>query len=117
MSSLWRRAFDAVERPVAAASESWVQTDTFMDLAAVAFKLQRRFTGDVQRTADQWLHTFGLVSYRDAVRLMNQIASLERQVRQLEREAARRDADRSDGGEGDGGRRAQRPRAGKASAA
>ncbi len=95
MSSLWRRPFDAIERPIAAASESWVQTDTFMDLAAMAFKLQRRLTGDVQQATDQWLHAFGLVSYRDVVRLMNQIASLERQVRELEREA-RRDEGRRD---------------------
>ncbi len=36
MTSLWRRAFDTFERPLAAASESWVQSKTFMDLAAVA---------------------------------------------------------------------------------
>jgi hypothetical protein len=94
MSSIWRRPFDVIERPIAAASEAWVQTDTFMDLAAVAFKLRRRLTRDTHRAAEQWLHAFGLVSYRDVVRLMNQIASLERQVRELERDAKRREHDR-----------------------
>ena len=39
---LWRVGFDLVERPLAAFSESWVQTDQFMDAAALGFKLQRR---------------------------------------------------------------------------
>jgi hypothetical protein len=96
MSSIWRRSFDAIERPIAAASEAWVQTDTFMDLAAVAFKLQRRVGRDVQRASEQGLHALGLVSYGDVVRLMNQIASLERQVRELERESGwRRDGGRA----------------------
>ncbi len=86
MSSLWRRPFDAIERPISTASESWVQSDTFMDLAAVAFKFQRRLTGDVQRVAERGLHAFGMVSRGDVISLMNQIASLERQVRELQRD-------------------------------
>jgi hypothetical protein len=30
MTALWRKAFDTMERPITAASESWVQSDTFM---------------------------------------------------------------------------------------
>jgi hypothetical protein len=47
---LWRLAFDAVERPLAAASESWVQSDTFMDVLAVSFKAQRKLIGESRRT-------------------------------------------------------------------
>jgi len=91
MSSLWRQAFDAVERPTAAASESWVQSGTFMDLAAVAVRVQRRLTADGQRMTEQWLHAWGMPARGDLLRLMNQVASLERHVRELERELQLRD--------------------------
>jgi hypothetical protein len=83
---LWRRAFDAVERPVAAGLEAWVQGETFMDLAVVAVRVQRRAVCEVRRASEPWLHAVGLTSYGDVVRLMNQVASLERQVRQLGRQ-------------------------------
>ena len=86
MTSLWRRAFDTLERPLAAASESWVQSKTFMDLAAVTVRMQRRIAADGQRMTEQWLHAWGMPARRDLFRLTNQVASLERQVRDLERE-------------------------------
>lgn len=89
MTPLWRRAFDAFERPLAAASESWVQSKTFMDLAAVTVRMQRRLAADGQRMTEQWLHAWGMPARGDLSRLMNQVASLERQVRDLEREVAR----------------------------
>ncbi|HEY2693767.1 MAG TPA: hypothetical protein VGJ50_35395 [Streptosporangiaceae bacterium] len=91
MASLWRQAFDSIERPVAAASESWVQSRTFMDLAAVAVRVQRRLTADGQRMTEQWLHAWGMPARGDLFRLMNQVASLERHVRELERELQLRD--------------------------
>jgi hypothetical protein len=91
MASLWRRPFDLVERPLAAASESWVQSETFMDLAAVAFRVRRRVTRGLQERGEQGLHTLGLLSRADVLRVANQVASLERQVRDLRRELERRD--------------------------
>ena len=41
---LWRLAFDLVERPVGAASESLVQSEVFMDALAASWKVQRRMT-------------------------------------------------------------------------
>jgi polyhydroxyalkanoate synthesis regulator phasin len=90
MTSLWRRAFDAFERPLTAASESWVQSKTFMDLAAITIRMQRRLAADGQRMTEQWLHAWGLPARGDIFALMNQVASLERQVRDLERELGRR---------------------------
>jgi polyhydroxyalkanoate synthesis regulator phasin len=90
MTSLWRQAFDAFERPLAAASESWVQSKTFMDLAAITIRMQRRLAADGQRMTEQWLHAWGLPARGDIFALMNQVASLERQVRDLERELGRR---------------------------
>jgi hypothetical protein len=91
MTSLWRQAFDTIERPTAATAESWVQSKTFMDLAAVAVRTQRRLTADGQRMTEQWLHAWGMPARGDVVRLMNQVASLERHVRELERELQRDD--------------------------
>ncbi|MBV9049217.1 MAG: hypothetical protein JOY58_13160 [Solirubrobacterales bacterium] len=92
MAPLWRQAFDAVERPIAAAAESWVQTDTFMDLTAFAFKIQRRVLAEGHRASEQWLHTWGMSSQADLAKLMNQIGSLERELRDLRRELERREA-------------------------
>jgi hypothetical protein len=91
MTPLWRRPFDAVERPLAAASESWVQSDTFMDLAAVGYRVQRRLRREILRYGEDWLHAWGLLSRGDAARVMTQVANLERQVRDLRRELRRRE--------------------------
>ena len=84
---LWRLAFDAVERPLAAASESWVQSDTFMDVAAVGFKVQRRMLHEARGALEAWLSLWGLPTRGDVKELVNQVASLERQLRQLAAEA------------------------------
>ena len=42
---------------------------------------------------EQWLHAWGMPARGDLFRLMNQVASLERQVRDLERELQTRDGE------------------------
>ncbi|MBV8218081.1 MAG: hypothetical protein JO325_06435, partial [Solirubrobacterales bacterium] len=69
MTPLWRKAFDAVERPLTAGSEAWVQSDTFMDLTAIAVRVQRRVLGEVQQATERWLHLWGWVSRGDVLRL------------------------------------------------
>jgi hypothetical protein len=91
MAPLWREAFDLFERPIAASAESWVQSEAFMDLSATAIKMQRRLLGDVQSAMERWLALWGLVSRADAVKLMNQVGSLEREVRDLKRQLERHD--------------------------
>ena len=44
---LWRLGFDLIERPIGAASESFIQTDVFMDALAGSWKLQRRMTREM----------------------------------------------------------------------
>jgi hypothetical protein len=84
---LWRLAFDAVERPLAAASESWVQSDTFMDVLAVGFKVQKRMTGEARRAFETWLELWGLPTRSDVSALVNQVAALERQLRIMREQA------------------------------
>ena len=92
MTSLWRQGFDAIERPLAAAAESWIQSQTFMDLAAVTVRAQRRLTATGQRMTEEWLHARGMPARGDLITLMNQVASLERRVRDLDRELQLRNA-------------------------
>jgi hypothetical protein len=90
MAPLWRKAYDAIERPLAAGSEAWIQSETFMDLATHSIRLQRRMVRDVQQATERWLHLWGWVSRGDVIKLSNQVASLEQQVRELRREAEQR---------------------------
>ena len=98
---LWRSAFDLVERPVAAASEAWLQSDVFMDVAAVGFKVQRRMRAQSRQVMEAWLGLFELPARRDVSNLVNQVAALERQVRDLR---ALRDAERANGAASASGR-------------
>jgi polyhydroxyalkanoate synthesis regulator phasin len=87
---LWRLAFDLVERPVAAASETFLQSDVFMDALAASWKVQRRMTREMQRGVGLWLDVLAVPRRSDMTTLVNQVASLERQVRQVTRELERR---------------------------
>jgi hypothetical protein len=108
MTPLWRKAFDAIERPLAAGTETWVQSDTFMDVTAVTFRIQRRVLGELHDATERWLHLWGFVSRGDVVRLTNQVASLERQVRDLRHTAEQREAPLLNG-RGASGRSRTRP--------
>jgi hypothetical protein len=88
---LWRLAFDAVERPVGAASEAWVQSDVFMDTLALTWKVQRRFLKEAHRGLGIWLGLWDLPRRSDVTSLVTQVANLERQVRQMSRELERRE--------------------------
>ncbi len=84
-----RQAFDAFERPLASASEAWVQSDGFMDALALTWKVQRRVARRVESGAATWLRLWGVPARGDVTRLVNQVAGLERQVRDLRREIER----------------------------
>jgi hypothetical protein len=90
---LWRLAFDTIERPIGAASETWVQSDVFMDALALTWKVQRRVAGEMSRGLGLWFGLWGMPRRSDVNALVTQVASLERQVRQMAREIERRGAD------------------------
>lgn len=91
MTPLWRKAYDAIERPLAAGSEAWIQSETLMDLATHSIRIQRRMLREIQQNTERWLHLWGFVSRSDVLRLSNQVASLERQLRDLRRAADERE--------------------------
>lgn len=82
-SELLRAAFTAVERPVAHASRSLMDSDRFMDGFAVTWRLQHRLQTEVRRSLDVWLGLWQLPSRTDVASVSNEIAGLERQVREL----------------------------------
>jgi hypothetical protein len=91
MTALWRKAFDAIERPLAAGTETLIQSDGFMDATVVTFRVQRRMLSELQQATERWLHLWGWASRGDVMRLVNQVGSLERQVRELQRTADQRE--------------------------
>jgi hypothetical protein len=113
MTALWRKAFDAIERPLATTSEAWIQSETFMDLTATAYRLQRRMLTDLQQATERWLHLWGWVSRGDVLRLTNQIGNLERQLRELQQANDRREPPAPSGNE-PSGRAPAPPRTGRA---
>jgi hypothetical protein len=96
VAKAWRAPFDAVERPVSNASESWVQSNTFMDGLAIAWRLQRRMGVELRRGVGTWLGAWNLPSRGDVDRLSNQLANLERQLRDVRSELERSESRRSE---------------------
>jgi hypothetical protein len=83
---LWRQAFDAMERRVAGPTETAVRSDVFNDAVALTFRLQRRLQREVERRSRRALHAVNLPAASDIKRVSDQVATLERQVRSLQRE-------------------------------
>ena len=86
VTELPRKAFDTVEAPVADASESLLERDAFMDVLAFSWKVQRGAARRVGWAASRGLRLFGVSTRADTVELVNQVAGLQREVRELRRE-------------------------------
>ena len=85
-SPLWRRLFDAVEQTVSPQLEQFVRTDQFADIAAVVARLQGRAQKNAERAMRQAWHFWNLPAGSDVKRMSEQIASLERRVRDLSKQ-------------------------------
>ncbi|MBV9819554.1 MAG: hypothetical protein JOZ07_14570 [Solirubrobacterales bacterium] len=80
---LWRMAFDAVERPIAKVAEAGVQSGPFMDGLAVAWRIRRRAVDELRARAQLGLETLSLPTRGDVDRLANQLAGVQRELREL----------------------------------
>jgi hypothetical protein len=89
LEKLPRKAFDAVEGPVTKVAEAAVRNDAFMDALALTWKVQRRAARRAEAGASACLRLWGLPTHRDLVRVANQVAGLQREVRELRREVER----------------------------
>jgi polyhydroxyalkanoate synthesis regulator phasin len=81
---MWRKAFDEVDRRVSGPVEAGAQSDLFNDLVTLQWKLARRAQREVERRSRRLLHAVNLPTATDVRRLSEQVASLQRQVRDLE---------------------------------
>lgn len=92
---LWRKAFDAVERPVGSRLETVVQTDEFASLLAFTTQAQAEARRKLERVTRRALHAVNIPAGSDIKRLHDQLAGLDRRLRDLqdELEIARRGED------------------------
>jgi hypothetical protein len=85
-SPLWRRAFDAVEQNISPQLEQFVRTDQFADMAAVVARVQGQLQKRAERAMRQAWHFWNLPTGSDVKRVSEQVASLERRVRDLSKQ-------------------------------
>lgn len=83
---MWRRAFDAVDRTVSPQLEQMVRTEQFADAAAAFAHLQGQLQRRTERVLRRSLHFWNLPAGSDIKRMSEQVASLERRVRDLSKQ-------------------------------
>jgi hypothetical protein len=83
---LWRRTFDAVERPAGQRLERAVQTEQFADAVGAVLRLRAGLGHRVERASRRALHRVNLPAASDVAGLREQLAGLDRAVRRLEDE-------------------------------
>ena len=83
---LWKRMFDAFEQAAGPQLEQYVRTEQFADLAASAARFQTEMQRRTAEAMGQALHAWNIPSASDVQRLSEQVASLERRVRELSRQ-------------------------------
>ncbi len=81
---LWRKAYDAVERPVGSRLEQVVQTEQFADGTGLALRLRAEVNRRIERTTRSLLHRVNLPAATDVARLREQVSDLHRTVRRLD---------------------------------
>ncbi len=92
---LWRKAYDAVEKPVGKRLETAVQTDEFASVLSFTTQAQAEARRRLERLTRRALHAVNMPAGSDIKRLHDQIAGLDRRLRDVqdELEAARRGED------------------------
>ena len=80
---LWRKAFDSVERAIAPGLESAVRSEGFADVATVAMRVRADVARGAERAMRRALHLWNLPAGSDIKRLSEQVASVERRVRDV----------------------------------
>jgi hypothetical protein len=86
MAALWVKGFRRVERAVAGPLEHWVQSETAIDAIVRAVALQVEVQRQVERGLRAYLHLWNLAALTDVRRVAQQVAHLDRQVRELSRD-------------------------------
>ncbi|WP_420450570.1 hypothetical protein [Ilumatobacter sp.] len=82
---LWKRAFDAVETRAAPVLTKVFANEDVIEAMRVAAAVRKRTMDDLGDLIRRNLHTVNLPSGTDVRKVSNQVASLERQIRVLDR--------------------------------
>ncbi|MEA3218775.1 MAG: hypothetical protein QOJ19_4931 [Acidimicrobiia bacterium] len=94
---LWRATIDSVDKVIGPASERLVRTERFADVVAVMSRVRHEVRQRTERALRQQWHVWNLPAGSDVKRLSEQVASLERQVRQLTKQVEDSGSADSDG--------------------
>lgn len=86
---IWRQAFDAVDSRVAGPVEAGARSDVFSDLVALNLRVAKRTQRELERRTRRVLHLANLPTATDVRRLSEQVAALQRDLRELENEQRR----------------------------
>lgn len=82
---LWKRAYDLAEQQAAPVLTQVLSAPEVIEAVALAMAVRRRAIGDMSQFIRRNLHSVNLPSGTDVRDVSNQIAGLERQIRQLNR--------------------------------
>jgi hypothetical protein len=109
----WRRAFDAVEKPLGSVLEDVAHSERFAEALGLTTRVQAGVRRELERRTRRMWHMWNLPAGSDVAQLRRQVAALDRELRQVRR--ALEQAERRREGERDGparsrqaGRRSQR---------
>jgi hypothetical protein len=109
----WRRAFDAVEKPLGAVLQDVAHSGRFAEALGLSTRARARVQRELERQTRRVWHLWNLPAGSDVAHLRRQVAELDRELREVRRELER--AERRREGERDGparsrqaGRRPQR---------
>jgi hypothetical protein len=86
----WAETIRRLERAVGEPLETFVRSNTYFDLLAVARRAQGQLGAALEGAFETWLHTFNMPAATDIRRLREQLSRLERQVNRIEKELADR---------------------------
>lgn len=84
-SPLWHQAVTRIDEIVAPHADAFVRSETFAVATGLALRLKRDVGRAVERGSRRAWHLLNLPAGSDVNRLLAQLASLERQVRHLEK--------------------------------
>jgi phage shock protein A len=108
----WRQLFDAVEQNLTPQVEQWVQSEQFADLTAAMTKLRAQMQERTERAMRRSWHFWNLPAGSDVKRMSEQLASLERRIRDLSKQledAKATQTNQRNQGETDGGSKRTQP--------
>jgi hypothetical protein len=83
---VWKQMFDAAERTVGARVNEFARSENYAIIVGLAARVQRDAARRSERMSRQVLHLANLPAGSDVNRMLEQIARLEREVRELRKQ-------------------------------